>query len=452
MISQTLSANKKDPKKAIDEIKKQIETKIDFSPDLAFFYSTQKYEGKFQYMLNQITKVIGEKPLIGGTVDGVIHPHELRTDGCFLVLCKDEEASFEVISTNKRGKEGFNKLSEKISKKEEIETILVHYPLVFLANRRELLSVIARGKYYDLRIDEKNINKLAKKFSDYLTNKGVFYPSNRLLDKLSKKTDKPIVGINLLHTNFKSGTPLVFADSRICRGGLAALLIKGKAPNIIYEDIYPEKPNNELDIEEFIEENFKALKKLKIQRRGNIISSINNKKPMKEIKNIKKTFRLNEEDMVDNIEKGKLPSEVPYVIFLRNKDTNGVSTIGVSDIYPFSMFPTYLDLSNYSKNAYLGFEPLKKFESFCSSLKKLNNPEKSFTFSIFDISTLESFDLSRINYTETLKKNAKQNYFSIITGTPSIFLPKEYWEKDYLPEAEKEILFSGTGINISLEI
>lgn len=452
MISKTFFTNHPDPKTAIKEIKEQINNSLDFNPDLALFYSTLKYEGSFKEIIDSIQDEIGETPLIGGTIDAAVYPNELRTDGLFLVLCKDEEAEFEVISSKKRGKDGFEEILEKIEDKKETKTIILHYPIAFLKHRRELLSFLGRGKYYDIISSNRSIPKYAKNFSNYLYKKGIVNSPNKVLRQLSQEINKPIISINLLHSNFKIGSPKIFSGPQLLEGGITALLIKNKEINLSYGDIFPEKPKQNEDTYEFLKREFSILEEIEIEKYNNVIYSINNKAPLKAIEDIKETIEIGEKKMINEIESGKLSSEVPYALFLENENTGGIPNIGVSDIYPFKMFPTYLDLKDFSNKSYLGFEPLPEFKKFLSSLKNLESPKESFVFSIFDISSLESFDLSNINYTEQLKNELEDNYFSIITPPPAVYLPKEYQEKDYLPEAEEEIFFSGNGINISVEI
>lgn len=454
MISKTFSSNKPTSEEAFEEIRKKVKDEPNFSPDLAFFYSTLKYYGDFNNLLEKISNLVGsETPIIGGTVDGVVYPHELRTDGCFLVLCKDNEARFSIIKSEKKGSKGFNELSEKISNKNaNIKAALLHYPLNFISNRRKLMSTIARGKYYDFISSQNSLPKYAKRFSNYLQKNGIFNPPNKVLKELSNKVDFPIIGVNLAHTEFKIGAPIIFSNNRVIRGGCSCLLIENIEPNVVYRDIYPEKPDEKIELNEYISENFKIIESLNLEFQGNVIHSINNKTPMKEINKIRETLELDEDKMIEGVERGKFPAEVPYGIFLKNKYTRGVSLVGVSDLYPFDLFPTYLDLENFSKTSMLGFEPLRRFDEFCSSLNNLNRPEKSFTFSIFDISSIESLDVSKIDYGGKLREKAKENYFSIITTPPSVYLPKKYWKYDYLPEVEENILFSGTGTNLSIEI
>ncbi len=183
---------------------------------------------------------------------------------------------------------------------------------------------------------------------------------------------------------------------------------------------------------------------------GNVIHSINQNPPMKEINNLNKTIKLSEDSMVKNIEEGNFTAEVPYCVFMKNNQTNGIAVIGVSDIYPFKMFPTYLELEDFQEMGVLGFEPLPDFDRFCSSLEKIKNPEENFVFSIFDVSSIESFDVSNIKYREKLSRKSRDNYFSLITIPPSLYLPKEV-PNNYLTELSKNIFFSGTGTNLTLE-
>jgi len=81
---------------AARDLIEQAHSRIDFKPDLILFYATLKYNGKYQSMLDIIHKEFGEVPQIGASVDGMIFPEDMRTDGAALVICRDEKARISV--------------------------------------------------------------------------------------------------------------------------------------------------------------------------------------------------------------------------------------------------------------------------------------------------------------------------------------------------------------------
>ncbi|MFA4935719.1 MAG: hypothetical protein WC568_07780, partial [Candidatus Methanoperedens sp.] len=89
MKSITLFSNKKDYKQAANDIVEQAHARLDFKPDLALFYATLKYNGKYQSMLDIFHEEYGDIPQIGASVDGMIYPDDMRMDGAALVLCED---------------------------------------------------------------------------------------------------------------------------------------------------------------------------------------------------------------------------------------------------------------------------------------------------------------------------------------------------------------------------
>ncbi|MDP3105752.1 MAG: hypothetical protein Q8M95_14225, partial [Candidatus Methanoperedens sp.] len=78
MKSVTLFSNKKDPKDAARHILEQAKSRLDFEPDLALFYATLKYNGKYQSMLDIFQEEYGDIPQIGASVDGMIYPDDMR--------------------------------------------------------------------------------------------------------------------------------------------------------------------------------------------------------------------------------------------------------------------------------------------------------------------------------------------------------------------------------------
>src|SRR3990172_6506528 len=128
MKSVALFSNKKDSKDAARHIIEQARSRLDFDPDLALFYSTLKYNGKYQSMLDIFHEEYGDIPQIGASVDGMIYPDDIHTDGAALVLCKDEDARIRVDGVKEKGAlESAEKLAQKI--KCEKGVVVLHFPL-----------------------------------------------------------------------------------------------------------------------------------------------------------------------------------------------------------------------------------------------------------------------------------------------------------------------------------
>ena len=85
------------------DLVEQARSVLDFKPDLILFYATLKYNGNYQSMLDIIHEEYGDIPQIGASVDGMIYPEDMRTDGSALVLCKDDSARISVKGVNEKG-------------------------------------------------------------------------------------------------------------------------------------------------------------------------------------------------------------------------------------------------------------------------------------------------------------------------------------------------------------
>ncbi|MCL7476256.1 MAG: hypothetical protein M8352_09490, partial [ANME-2 cluster archaeon] len=96
-------SNNKNAKIAAEELMEKATASLTFEPDLVLFYATLKYNGHYQEMLDVFQKRFGDIPQIGASVDGMIFPNDIRTDGAALVLCEDKDALINVTSSKKKG-------------------------------------------------------------------------------------------------------------------------------------------------------------------------------------------------------------------------------------------------------------------------------------------------------------------------------------------------------------
>jgi len=455
MISETFVSNKSEPKEAAFEISKKA-SKSNIDPDFAFFYSTLKYHGNFDCMLGIIKNTIGDIPQIGGTVDGFITPSELRADGAVLVLCEDSTVNVEAIPAKDLSvKDSIKQLSEKI----EVEdgAVLLHFPLFYISGKGTFLKTVAKGKYYDLRCrgSQRSKIKYAGKFSNYLNKNSIFYPPSVVLSQFSNKLNLPVIGINLGHSGWMFDSPNVFCNFKNVKNRIAALVLDKKGVNTIYDDIFPSKENVSLrNTNNNTNDNnqFKILREFESLKKDNILISLDGKPPMEAINKVINILKIDEEELEESFEKGSLSGESPYILFFRNEETKGLSFIGVSDVYPFDFYPSYMNFEDFSNYVFFGYEPSTgKFLDYVSSLQHLED-EESFTFSIIDVASISTFGDNVRKYVNEFEKTSNKNYFSIFSMSPSVYLPKKYWNYDYLPEVKENILFAGAGANISLEI
>jgi len=181
MKSVALFSNKKDSKDAARHIIEQARSRLDFEPDLALFYSTLKYSGKYQSMLDIFHDEYGDIPQIGASVDGMIYPEDMRSDGAALVMCKDDDAEIRVDGIKEKGAmESAEKLAKKV--KCDNGAIVLHFPLVHVPNILKSAEFFAKGFYYSKQCKGANQEKqkdFAQKFADYCERENIFYLPQR---------------------------------------------------------------------------------------------------------------------------------------------------------------------------------------------------------------------------------------------------------------------------------
>ena len=98
-------------------------------------------------MLDIFHKEFGEIPQIGASVDGMIFPEDMRTDGAALVLCRDDDARICVKGVKEKGViNSAEKLAGMINCENGV--IVLHFPLVNVPSVLKSAEFFARGYYY----------------------------------------------------------------------------------------------------------------------------------------------------------------------------------------------------------------------------------------------------------------------------------------------------------------
>ena len=453
MKSITLFSNKKDHKQAARDIIEQT-VALDFKPDLALFYATLKYNGKYQSMLDIFHEEFGDVPQIGASVDGMIFPDDLRMDGAALVLCEDKEARIRVDGIKGKGAiESAEKLAKRI--KCEKGAVVLHYPLVHVPGALKAAEFYAKGFYYSkLCKGAKKQKEYAGKFADYCNKENIFYLPPTVLDIFAKQTGYkiPIISINVMHTQVRFDTPNIFCNFEDIGGGIAALTIEKDNVNAVYDDIFPNKGNTLEETKDIVRKKFTILKEYKGSFEKNVLISLDGQPPMNSAKNLTAVTTKKEEDLLSQMNKGNLQVQTPYMLIFFTKKPNGMVLVGAGSYYPFDIYPFFINVSDYSDDVFLGYEFID-FESndFISSLRNLRH-KNDFKFFCIDVGTISAFGERIFSYKDEVKKLAKENYFGIITVAPSAYLPKEIKKRDYISEAESDIFFTSAGTNTCLEI
>jgi hypothetical protein len=456
MKSVALFSNKKDSKDAARHIIEQARSRVDFEPDLALFYSTLKYNGKYQSMLDIFHEEYGDIPQIGASVDGMIYPDDMHTDGAVLVLCKDEEAKIWVDGVNEKGAiKSAEILSEKI--KCEKGAIILHFPLVHVPNPIKSAEFYAKGYYYSKicnGVDKEKQKEFAGKFADYCEKEKIFYLPPTILNIFAEKTHHkiPIIGINVMHTQVRFNSPNIFCNFKDINGGIAALVIEKDDVNAIFDDIFPDKGSTLEETLFIVREEFTVLREFNACFNRNVLISLDNMPPVNAVKNLTAVSITKKDDLLNRMDKGDMQVQTPYMFLLFNKKSDGMVLIGIGSYYPFDLYPFFVDVSDYSPDVCVGYEFIDfKSNDFISCFKYIrNNPD--FKFFCIDVGTISAFGQKIYNYKDEIKKLVKDNYFGIMTVAPSAYLPKRMQKRRYISEAEPNIFFTSSGTNVCIEV
>ncbi|MDY6965144.1 MAG: hypothetical protein SVM80_04135 [Halobacteriota archaeon] len=449
-------SNKRNPKEASKGIMEDVHSRLEFEPDLALFYATQKYHGNYQTMLETIGEEFGDLPQIGASIDGMVYPDDIRADGAALILCHDPDAKIDVKGLKVKGAiKTAEKLADKVSCKEG--TILLHFPVVHVPTLRDGIEFYARGAYYSQRCKGKDIEKqksYASSFSDYCDRKNIFYPPPTILNKFAEKTNYkvPIVGINVLHTQMKLDSPNIFCNFNDIDGGIAALTIEKDDINVIYDDIFPDKGKTLEETMKIVRDKFRIVEEYNAVFEKNVLISLDGEPPVDAVKDNIFVSNRNENKLVDKLEKGSFEAQIPYGLAFFNEGTRGMTITGIGSYYPFDMFPFFADLSGFSEKVLLVHESFYgKLSDFISSMYQIEHPER-FNLLFMDQGSISAFGNKVYELTNEIKNVARDNYFGVISASPSVYLPKDYQRRSYIPESDQNIFSTAAGTNICLEI
>ncbi|MCX9010969.1 MAG: hypothetical protein OIN66_07595 [Candidatus Methanoperedens sp.] len=452
----TLFSNKKDYKQATEDIIEQAHGHTDFKPDLVLFYATLKYNGKYQAMLDLFHEEYGDIPQIGSSVDGMIFPDDLRTDGAALVLCKDPEAKIKVQGAKEKGAiKSAKKLAQKIDCKKG--AVILHFPLGHIPSAFKSAEFFAKGFYYSKMCKGTNIEKqreYAEKFADYCDKENILYIPTKVLDIFAQHTGYkvPIIGINILHTQTRFNSPSIFCNFKDIENGIAALVIEKENINAIYDDIFPDKGKTLEETKHMVYNEFTVIKEFKANFEKNVLISLDGMPPLEAVKNLIYLSEEKEKELLGHLHKGDYKVQMPYGLLFYNKKTKGVYVIGIGRFLPFDLYPLTMDVSDYSGDAVLIYESVEnKLDSFISCFNNLKH-NNSFIYFCIDVGVITEFGDKVFEYKNKVRTTADSNYFGIISHTPSAFIPPEFQFRNYLSESLKNIFFMSGGTNTCLEI
>ncbi len=407
-------------------------------------------------MLDIFQEEYGDIPQTGASVDGMIFPEDMRTDGAALVLCRDEDARIRVEGIREKGA---LKSAEKLAQKVKCENgvIILHFPLVHVPGALKSAEFYARGFYYSNKCKDADLekqNEYAEKFSDYCDRENIFFPPPSILQIFAKQTgyNVPIIGINVMHTQVRFDSPHIFCNFKDIDDGISALIIEKKNLNVIYDDIFPDKGKTLDETIEIVRKEFTVVKEFKARFKKNILISLDGKPPVEAVKDLISVKNEEQKDHLNRMDKGNFQAQMPYMLVFFNKKTHGMIHTGFGAYYPFDLYPFFVDVSDCDERVFLAYEYVDgKFDDFISTLKQVNNEERSKLFSL-DVGTILAFGSKVFTYSDEIRKIAKQNYFGTVSVAPSVFLPKRIQRRNNITETEENIFFTAAGTNVCVEI
>jgi len=407
-------------------------------------------------MLDIFYDEYGEIPQIGASIDGMIFPDDMRTDGAALVLCKDEDARIRVDGIKEKGSvRSAQMLANKI--KCDNGVVVLHFPLVHVPGALKSAQFYARGFYYSKKCKHANRHiqkENAEKFSNYCDSENIFYLPPTILNIFARQTKfkVPIIGLNVMHTQVRLNSPSIFCNFKDIGGGIAALTIEKIGVNTIFDDIFPEKGNSLDETKNNLRKEFTVLKEFKANFNKNVLISLDGMPPVEAVKNLTAIIQKNKEDLLDQIGKGDFQTQTPYMLMMSTNKSNGIILIGIGSYFPFELYPFFVDISDYSEDVFLGYEFVDfKSHDFISSLKSLEQ-KNSFRFFCIDVGSIAAFGMNIYSYKDEIQKLVTKNYFGLLTVAPSIYLPEEMRRRNYISEAAPDIFFTSAGTNVCLEL
>lgn len=422
-------------------------------PDLILFYATLKYHGRYHKILNILAKKFKGIPQIGGSVDGMVFKDDMRTDGAALVFCYERDARITVRRARGKGAlESAKQLADKITCRDGI--VVLHFPLIHVPDIVGSMEFWARGRYYSLRHRMSNKKKYAGQFADYCDRRRIVYPAPSIVEIFARRLKGriPVIGINLMHTGMRFNSPNVFANFENINDGIAALVIEKPGIEVAYDDIFPSKGETLEETRRIVEEHFTVVKKFKAEFERNILISLDGKPPLAALKGLTSVKETDEEGIRSRLETGCFQAQMPYILIYFNKYTKGIMAHAVGAYYPFELFPIFFDTRGFSKEVWLGFEPFYgRLKDFASSLYPFEG-ETGFKFFVIDVGVVLAFEEKSVYYRDEIARIFRDNYFGLLTGVPSVYLPERFPRRNVLTEVKKGLLFSSCGSDLCVHI
>ncbi len=423
-----------DAKKSVEFLKSELD-KISFEPKFAFCLFTTNFYGKHKEIVEFLKRRIDFES-VSFFVDAFGDENGIYPRGLALLLLDSD------VDVFKTGEGDIDWELEKIAVKlRGYDCALAIYPTLYFPSKIDLLKGFARDRYYHMLYRILRSERYIRRFSDWLLENRLVIPINRVLRILSK-AQIPIGSINLIPMEAKENTPLIMHNFEPIERNVLVLAFKNA--DIDFKDVFMERGNSYKETLEVLRKQFAIKDYVKVKKTGVVIAEINGK-PVKDYIDKLGIEKINEEKFVEEVERGKFATVSPYGLAFVNKETFGMSALGLLSV-PSNMYISFFELDDFFDEATVIGEV---FALDPADFVRFNRAAISF-YKIFfiDYSTLYEYSGEVYRIHEWLTENQK-NFFLIFVSCPAAFKKSD---ERFLSENGKNIFYNSMGTTVLLEL
>ena len=423
-----------DAKESVEFLKSELD-KISFEPKFAFCLFTTNFYGKHKEIVEFLKRRIDFES-VSFFVEAFGDENGIYPRGLALLLLDSD------VDVFKTGEGDINWELEKIAVKlRGYDCALAIYPTLYFPSKIDLLKGFARDRYYHMLYRILRNDIYIRRFSNWLLENRLVIPINRVLRILSK-AQIPIGSINLAPMEAKENTPLIMHNFEPI--GRNVLVLAFKNADIDFKDVFMERGNSYKETLEVLRKQFAIKDYVKVKKAGVVIAEINGK-PVKDYIDKLGIEKINEEKFVEKVEKGEFVTVTPYGLAFINKETFGVSTLGLLST-PLQFYTSFFEFDSFFDEAVvvgevLAFDPADfvKFENLSLNSKKIF---------FIDYSSLLEYRGEVYRMYEWLIENQK-DFFLVFVPCPSAFKKSD---KRFLSENGKNLYYNSSGTTVLLEL
>lgn len=447
--SQVIYSISNDSKKAYSHILRQLE-QIDFEPDFFFLFLTEGIWKNYRIFTELFKERFPYAKMLGCTVGGYFVKNEIWTRG-IAALLGEFDGRVEVFWANEKSATKTAKmLGKQIGK--GWDSILLMFPAFYFPGRFEFIKFFINNKRYyrifKIKNTEEDKRGVLRKYSDLLDKSKRIYPIDTVLKIISDKTGKntPIIGLNLMPLEASANTPLILANYKNLKNGMAAMCFKGKI-NTIFDDVFPERGNSYEETFEIVKDYFLGVEEVSVVKGGLVIAEVNGMKPVKFLEAKMSAFKeMKQDEFLKKVEDGKLQMATPYGLAFISQKTYGSSLLGLLN-FPLDIYPSVFSMDDfYDSAAFCG----EVFRGGIRIFGKIFEKKKfnGFDFYVIDHNTIMSFGGEVHRISKVINEKSK-SCFGIFSSFPSAYLPNP--DRRYFSEIDDGICVNVTGTSAILE-